>query len=149
MLLVMIGNDPIEPVTAEQVCDVLIFQGYDPMDTTQFYRDKWDDINQKLTNAVSVSTSDFEFTFFVFDSDSAASQTYKSYRSWIRSNRFGVPNAEHDTHLGNCLIYWIKTHGTYTVDIKVANTVVFAWCDEEQHISKINDMINAIGYFLN
>ena len=149
MFLVLIGNDPIDPVTVEQVCDVLESQGYDPVDTTRFYRDKWSDIYQKLTSAVSVSTSDFEFTFFVFDSGSSAVQTYRSYRSWIRNHRFGVPNAEHDTLLGNCAIYWIKTHGTYTVDIRIANTVVFAWCDEEEHISKINHIINAIGYFLN
>ena len=149
MILVIAGNDLIAPVTAEQVWDVLESQGYDPVDTTQFYRDTWSDTNQKITSAVSVSTSDFELTFFVFDSDNDALQIYRSYRSWIRNHRFGVPNMKYDTALGSCQIYWIKTHGTYTVDIRIENTLVYAWCDEEEHISKINHIINAIGYFLN
>lgn len=150
-LFIYVISDPIDPVTAEHVWDVLEDQGYDPIDTTQYYQESWSDTQHEITNAVTVATDEFEFNFFVLSTEERASWLYRSYRSYISQHRYSPSPKEHDTRLGNCLIYWVKAPNKYTVDIRIANTVLYAYCDseDEEYMSKINEIVRAIGYFLN
>lgn len=148
-LFIYVISDPIDPVTAEYVWDVLEAQGYDPIDTTQYYQESWSDTRHEITNAITVVTDEFEFNFFVLSTEERASWLYRSYRSYIWQHRYSPSSPEHDTRLGNCLIYWVKARNKYTVDIRIANTVLYAYCDNEEYMSKINEIVRAIGYFLN
>lgn len=114
---------------------------------TQIYQNQWNDVNGKLLHAIIANSESFTFQFFIFDSDDSTAYVYRNYRSQIRDTRYGIPNAEHDTRLGNCVIYWIKTRGTYTVCVRAANTMLFACCDQEEHAAAIDELVNALGYF--
>ena len=44
------------------------------------------------------------------------------------------------------MLYTIKANGLYTINMRVANTLIFAYCDEE-NASKLNAIMKEIGYF--
>lgn len=89
---------------------------------------------------------DISFNFFVFDNDKSAEYVRRLYRSYIRDNRYFIPNVEIKEGNSNYLIYTLKANGLYSVVIRVENTLVFAYSDEE-NAEKINDIILEMEYF--
>ena len=60
-------------------------------------------------------------------------------------NIFGS-NIEVSEGSANYMLYTIKANGLYTICMRVDNTLVFAYCNEE-NASKLNAIMIEIGYF--
>lgn len=146
VIVISITNNPKTPVAADRVWDILEAQGFEPVDTTQSYKDDWGDNGNILNNSVSTQVDDISFNFFVFDNDKSAEYVRRLYRSYIRDNRYFIPNVEIKEGNSNYLIYTLKANGLYSVVIRVENTLVFAYSDEE-NAEKINDIILEMEYF--
>ncbi len=146
LLVLAITGHSKTPATAEQVRGILVSQDFEPADTTQPYREKWGKNGHSLIQAVSAEVEDIRFDFYLFDSDKSAEYIRKLYQSYIRDNRYDLPNAEIKEGAANYVIYTIKAGGMYTVNIRVGNTLVYAESDEE-NASKINGIVLAMEYF--
>lgn len=146
MIFISIINNPKTPVTAEQVWDILVAQGFEPVDTTQIYKDDWGANGNILKKSVSAQADDISFNFFVFDSDKSAEYVRTLYLNYIRDNRYSIPNVEFTEGNSNYLIYTLKANGLYSVVIRVGNTLIFAYSNEE-NLEKINDIILEMEYF--
>ncbi len=146
LLVLATTGHPKPPITAEQVWGILVSQGFEPADTTQFYKEEWGKNGYSLVQAVSAETENIQFDFYVFDSDKSAEFIRGLYQSYIRDNRYCIPNAEIKEGTANYVIYTIKAGGMYTVNIRVGNTLVYVESDEEK-ASKINDIVLAMKYF--
>ena len=146
LYVLSITGAPKPLATAEQVWSILESQGYEPTDTTQLYRHGWNDINSKIVQVVSIKDDDLGFDFFTFDSKETAEYVRGYCQSYIRWNRYTVPNVEIKNAATNHMIYTLKAGGMYSVNIRVENTLIFAYSDEE-NASKIDDIVRAIGYF--
>ena len=136
---------PKTPATAQLVQEV--FESNELMygDVTVDYREKWN-VDDMLQKAVACEKDDLRFDFFVFDSEASAEQIRKQYRSYIRENRYSTPNIEVSEGVSNYMLYSIKAAGMYTVCMRVENTLVFAYCDEE-NATNLNKIMIGIGYF--
>ncbi len=137
---------PKTPTTAEQVWDILETQGFSPVDTTDLYKDEWGNDGDTLAAVVSMEADDIRFDFFVFNSSESAESIRKRYQSYIRENRYAVPNVEIDEGMADHIVYTLKAKGMYSVNIRVGNTLVFAYSDEE-NASKIDSIILEMDYF--
>lgn len=146
MIVISTTNKPKTPVTTDQVWDILEAQGFEPVDTTQIYKDDWGDSGNILKNSVSTQVDDISFNFFVFDSDKSAEYVRTLYLNYIRDNRYSIPNVEITEGISNYLLYTLKANGLYSVVIRVGNTLIFAYSDEE-NAEKINDIILEMKYF--
>ena len=146
LIVISITNNPKTPVTADRVWDILEAQGFEPIDTTKVYKDDWADNGNILNNSVSAQVNDISFNFFVFDNDKSAEYVRKLYRNYIRDNRYFIPNVEINEGNSNYSIYTLKANGLYSVVIRVGNTLVFAYSDEE-NAEKINKIVSEMEYF--
>ena len=146
VIVFSITNNPKTTVTSEKVWDILEIQGFEPVDTTQLYRDDWKVDGNILLEAVSIQTDDISFNFFVFDSDKRADYVRGLYRTYIRDNRYNIPNVETRESMANYMIYTLKANEMYSVAIRISNTLIFAYSDEK-NASKIDNIILEMGYF--
>lgn len=134
-----------KPVTAEQICDVLTKQGYQPYDTTESNLKK--NPNWGLLKSIAVEDDDLNFYFYSFDSEheNNAVDVYGQAHSLIVRTKNAYPNAEHDTKTANYCIYTLKAKGEYNVAIYVGNTAIYAYCKEENS-KKIDSILQEINY---
>lgn len=135
------SGTPKTPATADSVWTILENNGYEPIDSTEEYKEKW---YSGVTKVVSMTDDDVNFNFFVFSDDETADQARGEYISYIRWNRYGVPNIE-ISEAGKEL-YDLYSDGMYSVDIKVGNTLIFAYSDEE-NADKIKKIVSEMDYF--
>lgn len=146
VIIFSLTNNPKTPATAEQVWNIIETQGFEPVDTTQLYKDDWGENGNILLQAVGMQIDDISFNFFVFDSDKSADYVRGLYRTYIRDNRYSIPNVEISEGMANYMIYTLKANGLYSVNIRVGNTLIFAYSDEE-NASKIDNIILEMDYF--
>lgn len=146
VIVFRITNNPKTPVTTDQVWDILESQGFEPVDTTQIYKEDWGENGGILNHAVSTQTDDISFDFFVFDSDESAEYVRRLYQAYIRDNRYFIPNVEIKEANSNYIFYSLKANGSYSVVIRVGNTLVFAYSNEE-NAEKIDNIILEMDYF--
>lgn len=145
-VVVFIGifsGTPKTMATAESVWSILENNGFEPFDSTEEYKEKW---NNGVIKVVSMTDDDVNFNFFVFSDDETADQARGEYISYIRWNRYGVPNIEIGEGARNYIIYTLTANGMYSVDIKVGNTLIFAYSDEE-NADKIDKIVSEMDYF--
>lgn len=89
---------------------------------------------------------DINFNFFVFSDNETTEQVRKECVSYIMTYRYGVPKIETKEGARNYMIYTLKAKGMYSVNIKMGNTLIFAYSDEE-NAEKINKIILEMDYF--
>lgn len=136
---------PKAPATAPQVSAALAENGLNAADLTEAYRKKWA-IDTALKAAVGTEKSDLRFDFFVFDTANTAERIRKNYQTFIREERYATPNIEVSEGAANFVLYTLKADGTYTVNMRVENTLVFAYCRTE-NAERLDAVMRGIGYF--
>lgn len=144
------NGQPKTVATYEQVWNAVENQGFTPSDTTDLFKDGWNDGRSKsLQKALTFQSGDKNFNFFIFDTDKAASNARASYWTYIRyeSDRWAMrsQNTEYKSNSSNYTVYWIKTEKYYTVCTRVGNTVIYAEADVDANKSIIQ-IIEEIGY---
>lgn len=137
-------NNSSTPATAEQVSNVLEEQGLPAWNTTGDYRDMWS-VGSVLETAVSTERDDIRFDFFIFDSKSTASSFYERFYAYINEERYSPVGVEYSSGYGTNRTYLYTGSGLYNVCIQVDNTIVFAYCNEE-NTGIINTILQDIGY---
>lgn len=145
LFIVFTKGHPKTPATAEQVFSTLENNGFAAVDLTSTYQEKWN-MDSVLKNAVVCEENDLRFDFFVFDSEQSADHIRKKYQTYIRENRYANPNIEISEGATNYNLYTIKAKGVYTINMRVANTLVFAYCNEE-NANQLNAIMRELGYF--
>lgn len=145
LIAVFTKGHPKTPATTEKVFNAIENNGFIGADITSDYQEKWD-MGNELQNAIAFEDGDIRFDFFEFDSYKEAEHIRKQYRSYIRENRYDYPNIEVSEGAANYMLYTIKANGLYTICMRVDNTLVFAYCNEE-NASKLNAIMIEIGYF--
>lgn len=143
--VVFTKGHPKTPATVEKVFNAIENNGFIGADITSDYQEKWG-MGNELQNAIAFEDGDIRFDFFVFDSYKNAEHIRKQYRSYVRENRYDNPNIEVSEGAANYMLYTIKANGLYTICMRVDNTLVFAYCNEE-NASKLNAIMIEIGYF--
>jgi len=143
--IVFAKGHPKTPATVEKVYSTLEKNNLVAADLTNDYQERWK-IGNTLENAVGSKDNDLRFDFFVFDSNKSAESIRRQYQSYILENRYSIPNIEISEGSSNYMLYTIKANGLYTINMRVANTLIFAYCDEE-NASKLNAIMKEIGYF--
>lgn len=145
LFVVFTKGHPKTAATVEQVFSTLEKNGLIAADLTSDYQEKWD-IGNVLKNAVGSEEDDLRFDFFVFDNEKSAEYIRKKYQTYIGENRYANPNIEISEGAANYTLYTIKAKGMYTINMRVANTLVFAYCNEE-NANKLNAIMTDLGYF--
>ena len=145
LIVVFTKGHPKTPATVAQVSSALEKNGFDAVDLTNDYQEKWN-MDSVLKNAVVCEEDDLRFDFFVFDSEQNADYVRVKYQTHIRENRYANPNIEISEGATNYMLYTIKAKGVYTINMRVANTLVFAYCNEE-NANKLNAIMRELGYF--
>lgn len=147
LIAVFTKGHPKTPATVEKVFNAIEDNGFVGADITTDYQEKWD-MGDELQSAIAFEDGDIRFDFFEFDSYKNAEHIRKQYRSYIRENRYDIPNIEVSEGVANYMLYTIKANGLYTICMRVDNTLVFAYCNEE-NANKLNSIMIEIGYFDN
>ena len=148
MLVLALIDDPKTPATIEQVKTIIENSGFDPIDSTDIYNNAWhDQVGNIVTESVSFVHDDISFNYFIFNSDASAEMARKKSQSYIRSNRYGTPNIEISECVSNYMIYTLDatSKGLYSVNIRVGNTLVYAYCNSENK-SEIQKILLEIDY---
>ena len=136
---------PKDPVTANQVWDVMVAQGYEPKDITQQYYEKDSGFKNTLNTCIAFEKDDIHFEFYVFKNKSNAADLYGQAYTKIILNKNALPKVETKKRIANYIIYTLRASGSYNVAIYVENTAVYAYCDEKNE-NEINKILDAIDY---
>ena len=139
----LIISPPSKPsATVEQVWEVLVSQGYQPLDTTKIHLEKYPKSDR--FESIGVEKDDVRFEFFTFENDNNAVSLYEKFYSLVFSTR-NTPYAQRHTHISNYDIYALASSGRYSVAIRVGSTVLYAYCNAENEV-KMNTILSAIDY---
>ena len=144
-IVIFIKASPKTPAAVPQVFAVLAENDLTGADLTDAYREKWA-VDTALKAAVGTEKSDLRFDFFVFDTANTAERIRKNYQTFIREERYATPNIEVSEGAANFVLYTLKADGTYTVNMRVENTLVFAYCRTE-NVERLDAVMRGIGYF--
>ena len=136
---------PKTPASIEKVEFVLSNHDLTYSNETDYYEAQWEN-NNTLKNALIANSGDIYFCYFVFDNKDDAEKLRANNRSYIREHRFSIPNTEVSEAISNYILYTLKCEVGYTVSMRVENTVVYAYCNEE-NANVIKTIMQEIGYF--
>lgn len=134
------NGQPKTPATCQQVTTVLSDLGYEPIDTTSLYIE--DDSN--LQKSVTIDNKKIRFDFFEFDNDNSAINVYNHACSQMHTYQSG-DMIERDEGYNNYSMYSLKSKGVYYITIRVGNTALYAYCDEE-YKSELDTILLSIDY---
>lgn len=141
----MFGTEPKTPVTSEQMWDVLVTRGCEPQDLTESYIEDNPDAKAYLNRCIVGEKNELHFEFYDYASLTNAWSKFKNAYAVIRQKVIG-PYAEHQTSVQNYTIYWLESGGKYYIALYVENTMIYAYCDEENSYL-ISEILTDIGYF--
>ena len=146
LLVLKIAIVPKTPATAEQTWDVLVAQGYEPQDITEWYFEKDEDFIESLIQCIAIEKDDIHFEFFVFKNKDSAIDLYsQAYTKIILAkNAFNI--IETGKKIANYSTYTLDDKNTYNVAIYVENTAIYAYSKSENK-NEINKILFAIDYF--
>ncbi len=128
------------PVDSQRVYEEIINLGYEPIDTTSLYIE--DDSN--LQKSVTIDNKKIRFDFFEFDNDNSAINVYNHACSQMHTYQSG-DMIERDEGYNNYSMYSLKSKGVYYITIRVGNTALYAYCDEE-YKSELDTILLSIDY---
>lgn len=128
------------PVESQRVYEEIINLGYEPIDTTSLYIE--DDSN--LQKSVTIDNKKIRFDFFEFDNDNSAINVYNHACSQMHTYQSG-DMIERDEGYNNYSMYSLKSKGVYYITIRVGNTALYAYYDEE-YKSELDTILLSIDY---
>lgn len=128
------------PVDSQRVYEEIINLGYEPIDTTSLYIE--DDSN--LQKSVTIDNEKIRFDFFEFDNDNSAINVYNHACSQMHTYQSG-DMIERDEGYNNYSRYSLKSKGVYYITIRVGNTALYAYCDED-YMGELGKILSEIGY---
>ncbi len=80
------------------------------------------------------------------EDENEADRVRNAYQTYIKENRYTTHNITVSEYSSNYCLYTVKAKGLYTINMHVANTLVFAECQEE-NAGKLNKIMTDFGYF--
>lgn len=137
------NGQPKTPATCQQVTTVLTSLGYVPSDTTSLYSED----DSHLVSSVTIENEKIRFDFFEFDNDNSAINVYNHACSQMHTYQSG-DMIERDEGYNNYSMYSLKSKGIYYITIRVGNTAIYAYCDED-YMSELGKILSGIGYIGN
>ncbi len=142
VILIYAGSNgqPKTPTTCQQVTTVLSDLGYVPSDTTSVYFED----DSHLKSSVAIENEQIRFDFFEFDNENSAADLYSSACNQMLDYR-ARGNISNSEGYANYYMHSLKSNGIYYITIRVENTAIYAYCDEE-YTSKLGEILTAIGY---
>lgn len=134
------NGHPKTPATCQQVTTVLSDLGYAPSDTTSLYSED----DAQLKSSVSIENKQIRFDFFEYDNEKDAAKVYSNACNQMLDYRSSgnISNSEGYT---NYYMHSLKSSGVYYITIRVENTVLYAYCDED-YMSELGKILSGIGY---
>ena len=142
---VLTQDKPKTAISYESVWSILESNGYTPTDLTKAYQEKWS-LDDALQKAVNCETENLQFNFFAFDRAETAENISKQYQTYIKEKGCNDKNTLVSKKDSDYFLYTAKANGTYTINMRVSDTVVFAYCKEENE-DLLNRIMRNIGYF--
>ena len=119
---------------------VLSDLGYVPSDTTSLYSED----DSHLVSSVTIENEKIRFDFFEFDNENSAINVYNHACSQMHTYQSG-DMIERDEGYNNYSMYSLKSKGVYYITIRVGNTALYAYCDED-YMGKLGKILSGIGY---
>lgn len=132
-----------EPVSTEQINDVLISQDLQPVDITDTAQGNFPGAG--LTDCIVAEQGDIRFEFYTFDNPSSALKVYREAKKLIITTKMETPRVEIEQGKANYKYYSLAAGGNYSVTVYVKNTAIYAYCTKENQ-SKIIGILDVIGY---
>ena len=132
-----------EPISVEQMNDVLISQDLQPMDMSDTAQGNFPGAG--LTSCIVAEQDDIRFEFYTFDNPSSALRVYREARKLIITTKMETPRVQIEQGKANYKFYSLAAGGSYSVTVYVKNTAIYAYCTEENQ-SKIIGILDTIGY---
>lgn len=143
---IIIGSSiPKEPITSNNMWNILTEYGYEPEDVTEYYCAKDPNFNNKLIKCIAFEKDDIHFEFFEFNNKNSAVDIYGQAHTRIILNYNAINKIEISHKIANYNIYSLDSLGKYNVAIYVENTALYAYCDSANKL-KINTILDAIDY---
>lgn len=128
------------PATCQQVTTVLSDLGYVPSDTTSLYLED----DAQLKSSVAIENEQIRFDFFEFDNENSAANVYSNACNQMLDYR-SSGNISNSEGYANYYMHSLKSSGIYYITIRVENTVLYAYCDED-YMSELGKILSEIGY---
>ncbi len=135
-----VNGQPKTPVTCQQVTTVLSNLGYVSSDTTSIYLEN----DSNLKKSVAIENEKIRFDFFEFDNQDSAANLYSNACNQMLDYR-SSGNISNSEGYANYYMHSLKSNGVYYITIRVENTALYAYCDEE-YISEMGRILSGIGY---
>lgn len=136
---------PKNPATTEQVRGVLISQGYEPQDITEWYFKHDKNFKLSLIQCIAIEKDDIHFEFFVFNGKSAAVDVYAQFYSKISLSSNSLYERKTDRQAANYSIYTLDNNNTYHAVTFVENTVAYSYSKSENQ-NEVKKIFAAIDY---
>lgn len=141
MFVIMFTNTGEKtPLTCQQVNNVLIDLGYEPIDSTYYYEEQ----SSNLKESIMADNGNIRFNFFEFDNNDSAYTVFYNNHDLIYKN-ISDGFREWDAHYNNYAMYSMSSNGIYYISIWVGNTAVYAYCDNEYR-DELNNILVSIDY---
>ncbi|MDE5985541.1 MAG: hypothetical protein K2H13_09840 [Eubacterium sp.] len=137
------NGQPKTPATCQQVSLVLSELGYEPSDTTSLYLED----DSRLTSSVAIENEKIRFDFFEFDNENSADNVYDNACNLMLDYR-SSGNISNSEGYANYYMHSLKSNGVYYITIRVENTALYAYCDED-YMSELGKILSGIGYSAN
>lgn len=132
-----------DPVSVEQINEVLMSQDLQPADITDTAQGNFPGAG--LKDCIIAEHDDIRFEFYNFDNQSSALKVYREARKLIITTKMAAPRTEIETGKANYKFYSLAADGNYSATVYVKNTAIYAYCNEENQ-SKIINILDTIGY---
>lgn len=140
LLYAFTNGQPKTPATCQQVTTVLSDLGYAPSDTTSLYLEN----DAQLKSSVAIENEKIRFDFFEFDNDDGAANAYNSACNQMLDYRSRY-NVSHSQGYANYYMHSLISSGVYYITIRVGNTALYAYCDED-YMGELGKILTKIGY---
>lgn len=134
------NGQPKTPATCQQVTNVLSDLGYVPSDTTSLYLED----DAQLKSSVAIENEQIRFDFFEFGNENSAANVYSNACNQMLDYR-SSGNISNSEGYANYYMHSLKSSGVYYITIRVENTVLYAYCDED-YMSELGKILSGIGY---
>lgn len=128
------------PATCQQVTTVLSDLGYAPSDTTSLYLED----DAQLKSSVAIENEQIRFDFFEYYNDDGAANAYNSACNQMLDYRSRY-NVSHSQGYANYYMHSLISSGVYYITIRVGNTALYAYCDED-YMGELGKILSEIGY---
>lgn len=145
LIYVFVAGQPKTPATPEQVWDVLVSQGYEPIDVTEEICKANQNFEGVLNQCIVTEKDDVHFEFFDFSDKSSAAELNSIFNSAIIREYRTNPRVEGSWRASNYAKYTLKSSGVYSATMYVGATVAYGYADAENE-EKIDEILSAIGY---